>query len=51
VNPALAAFLFECSPFDAFWSAWSVGFCVVGADGAVYLTRAGEEYLSRKDRK
>jgi hypothetical protein len=41
----LARFLFECSPWDSFWSAWSVGFCIVGSDGLVYLSDAGQEYL------
>jgi hypothetical protein len=41
----LAAFLFENSPFDEFWSAFFVGFCVIGADGIVCLTASGQEYL------
>jgi hypothetical protein len=41
----VARMLFESSPFDAFWSAWSVGYCVVGIDGRVYLTAQGEAYL------
>ena len=45
MTKALATFLFESSPFDPFLSAWLVGFCIVGADGQVYLTEAGEEYL------
>ncbi len=42
----LARFLFETSPFDEFWSAFLVGFCVIGIDGRVYRTEAGEEYLN-----
>jgi len=41
----LARWLFESSPLTPFWAAWSVGYVVVGADGGVYLTKAGEEYL------
>jgi hypothetical protein len=41
----IAKFLFENSPFDAFVSAWWVGFCVVGFDGMVYRTEAGQDYL------
>ena len=42
---ALARFLYEHSLFDEFWSAFLVGFCVVGTDGQVYLTKFGTEYL------
>jgi hypothetical protein len=42
---ALQRLLFENSPYSEFWSAWLVGFCVVGGDGQVYLTDAGSEYL------
>lgn len=42
----LQRFLFECSPWSPFWSAWSVGYCIVGMDGQVYLTDAGSEYLA-----
>jgi hypothetical protein len=41
----IARFLFENSPWSPFWSAFAVGFCIVGTDGIVYLTDAGEEYL------
>lgn len=41
----IARLLFEASPFDSFWSAWLVGFCVIRMDGLVYLTASGEEYL------
>jgi hypothetical protein len=41
----LARFLFENSPYSEFWSAWLVGFCVVGGDGRIYLSAAGQEYL------
>ena len=42
---AFARFLFEHSPWDSFWSAWFVGYCIVGTDGQVYLTDEGQEYL------
>jgi hypothetical protein len=42
----LARFLFENSPWGPFWTAWSVGYVIVGADGQVYLTDAGAEYLA-----
>jgi hypothetical protein len=41
----LVRFLFENSPFDAFWASWLAGFCVIGMDGQVYLSDAGQEYL------
>ena len=41
----LARFLFENSPWGPFWTAWSVGYVIVGPDGQVYLTDAGAEYL------
>lgn len=46
---ALARFLFEVSPFNEFWSAFFAGFAIVGPDGRVYLTRAGEEYLEGRE--
>ena len=42
---SLTRFLFETSPFNEFWSAWLAGYAVIGADGQVYLTAAGKEYL------
>ncbi len=41
----MSAFLFENSPWNPFWSAYFVGFCIVGVDGCVYLTEAGQQYL------
>jgi hypothetical protein len=45
----LSSFLFENSPWSPFWSAWSVGYCIVGSDGQVYLTDAGAAYLEEFD--
>ncbi len=45
----LCRWLYESSLLDGFWAAWTVGFCIVGADGRVYLTRRGEDYLAEKD--
>lgn len=45
----VARIMFEASPWSPFWTAWSVGYAVVGNDGRVYLTEAGEEYLSWKE--
>ena len=46
---SLARLLFESSPWSPFWSAWSVGFVVVGSDGQFYLTSSGEEYLEGRE--
>ncbi len=46
----LCRWLYESSPLIPFWAAWSVGFCVIGADGRVYLTASGEAYLAEKDK-
>ena len=46
MSKAIARFMFESSPFDPFWSAFLVGFCIIGPDGKVYLTEAGAEYLN-----
>jgi hypothetical protein len=46
---SLARILFEASPFNEFWSAWAVGFAIVGPDGRVYLTDAGAEYLEGRE--
>ena len=45
MTPSLARLLYECSPFNAFWSAFLVGFVVIGTDGCVYRTESGDEYL------
>ena len=45
----LARWLFESSTLTPIWAAWSVGYVVIGADGRIYLTAAGEEYLSGVD--
>jgi hypothetical protein len=45
MNKALARFLFENSPWSPFWSALAAGYCAVGADGQIYLTEDGAEYL------
>jgi hypothetical protein len=43
----IARFLFENSDWlSPFESCWWAGFCLVGADGKIYLTDAGEEYLA-----
>jgi hypothetical protein len=45
MNKFVARFLYEHSPYNEFWSAWLVGFCIVGNDGQVYLTDEGQDYL------
>lgn len=51
MTAAIAKLLYE-SPFYAalgpFWSAYSVGFCVIGVDGRVRLTAAGQAYLAER---
>ena len=41
----VARFIFESSPWNPFWSAWLAGYAVIGPDGQIYLTSAGQEYL------
>jgi endonuclease YncB( thermonuclease family) len=45
----MARWLYEASPWGPFLSAWVVGYVVVGADGQVYLTEAGQDYLDSLD--
>lgn len=42
---ALAAIIFETCPFGPAWAALLAGFAVIGPDGQMYLTPAGENYL------
>ena len=42
---AFARFLFENSPWEPSWTALIVGYAVLGLDGQMYLSLAGEEYL------
>ena len=41
--------LYEASPFGPFWSAYLVGYIVVGVDGQIYITDEGSDYLERVD--
>jgi hypothetical protein len=50
MTPYLSRLLFEHSLLTPFWSAWWAGFVVIGEDGAVYLTAAGQTYLEEIDR-
>ncbi len=43
---ALMRFLFENSPWEPSWTALIVGYAILGFDGQMYLTDAGEEYLA-----
>jgi hypothetical protein len=42
---ALARFLYEHSPYNAFWSAYLVGFCDIDSYGRVFITDEGQDYL------
>lgn len=46
----MSRLIFETSPLNSFWSAWLAGFCFVGADGCVYRTKRGDEYLKEINR-
>ena len=46
---AIARFIFENGQWNPFWNAWFAGYAVIGADGSVYLSAAGEEYLAEVD--
>ncbi len=41
--------LFENSPWEPSWTALLVGYAVLGFDGQMYLTNAGEEYLDETE--
>lgn len=46
----LSRLIFEHAPLIPFWAAFFAGFVVIASDGAVYRTRAGDEYLEGLDR-